>query len=263
MNAPENPALPPLLCQAAPASTPPRLPWGFWATGGLGAVLICAYMTAQVIALVLYLAGAMVLHGGKSIPSLEALTTNGTVFSLSVILGGPVTILLCGLFAWLRKGPAISSYLGLHWPQPRVAVWWSMGLLLVWAGSDALTMALDRPVVPEVMAEIYWNTGFRPLIWIALIIAGPATEEFVFRGFLFRGWQESRLGGGGTICLTALLWAVIHLQYDLYGIASIFGAGLFLGLVRLKTGSVLLCTFLHSVINLIATIQVEFFTTPA
>lgn len=267
MNTPENPAPPPapppLLLQAVEASAPPRLPWGFWATGGLGAVLICAYMTAQVIALVLYMVGALVLRGGKSFPSLEALTTNGTVFSLSVILGGPVTILLCGLFAWLRKGPAIPSYLGLYWPKPRVVVWWSLGLLLLWAGSDALTLALDRPVVPDVMAEIYWNTGFRPFIWITLIIAGPATEEFVFRGFLFRGWQESRLGGWGTIFLTSLLWAVIHLQYDLYGIASIFVAGLFLGLVRLKTGSVLFCTFLHSVINLIATIQIEFFTTPA
>ena len=262
MNAPEN-STPPLLAQPVAASAPPRLPWGFWATGGLGAVLICAYLTAQVIALVLYMAGLMIWQGSKSLPAMELLVTNGTVLSLSVILGGPVTIFLCGLFAWLRKGPTIPSYLGLCWPKPRVVIWWSLGLLLLWAGSDALTMGLDRPVVPDVMAEIYWNTGFRPLIWIALVIAGPATEEFVFRGFLFRGWQESRLGGWGTILLTSLLWAVIHLQYDLYGIALIFVAGIFLGLVRLKTGSVLFCTFLHSVINLIATIQIEFFTTPA
>jgi membrane protease YdiL (CAAX protease family) len=229
----------------------------------LGAALVGAYMAAQVVALVFYVIGGMVLHGGKPVSSVEALTTNGTVFSLSVILGGPVTICLCGLFAWLRKGPALPSYLGLCWPKPRAVIWWSLGLLLLWAGSDAVTIALDRPVIPEIMAEIYWSTAFPPLIWIALIIAGPATEEFIFRGFLFRGWQESRLGGWGTIILTSLLWAVIHLQYDLYGIASIFIVGIFLGAVRLKTGSVPFCAFLHSVINLIATIQIELFTAAA
>ncbi|MGC3961487.1 MAG: CPBP family intramembrane metalloprotease [Verrucomicrobiota bacterium] len=217
-------------------------------------------MMAQVIALVLYMAGVIILQGSKSIPPVETLTTNGTILSLSVLFGGPVTIFLCGLFAWLRKGPALPSYLGLCWPKGRAVIWWSLGLLLLGVGSDALTMILNRPAVPEVMAEVYWNTGFRPLIWIALILAGPMTEEFVFRGFLFRGWYESRLGSWGTIILTALLWASIHLQYDLYGIGMIFVAGIFLGLVRLKTGSVLFCTFLHSIINLIATIQIEFCT---
>jgi len=39
----------------------------------------------------------------------------------------------------------------------------------------------------------------------------------------------------------------------------IFFFGLLLGTVRLRTGSVVLCTVMHAIMNLIATIEVEVF----
>jgi membrane protease YdiL (CAAX protease family) len=59
--------------------------------------------------------------------------------------------------------------------------------------------------------------------------------------------------------LSALSWASIHLQYDWYGIATIFAAGLFLGCVRLKSGSILVTIWLHSLMNLIATVEIALF----
>jgi uncharacterized protein len=58
------------------------------------------------------------------------------------------------------------------------------------------------------------------------------------------------------VIITSLLWAAIHLQYDLYGIATIFVGGIFLGWVRLKTDSIWLCIILHGMMNLIATLEV-------
>ena len=46
--------------------------------------------------------------------------------------------------------------------------------------------------------------------------AWAAGEEILFRGFLFRGWRRSRRDVWFVIALTALLWAVVHLQYDPY-----------------------------------------------
>lgn len=265
MNAPEpcppRPCPPPLSVPIKSRNAPPRLPWGFWATTGLGVALIFADMEIQAGVLVLYVAGLMIFHGSGSLPTIEALTTNGTVFSLAVILGAPLTIFLGRWFIRMRQGLTVSDYLGLGRPELRTVLWWGLGLLPLWAGSDALTMALDRPIVPEVMVAIYRSTVFKPLIWLAMVGAGPLTEEFIFRGFLFRGWKESRLGAEGTIILTALLWALIHLQYDLYGMVTIFVLGIFLGLARLHTGSVWCCTILHAVMNLIAAIEVEFLTT--
>lgn len=106
------------------------------------------------------------------------------------------------------------------------------------------------------MLEVYGTAGNAlPLLWLALIVAAPFSEEFLFRGFLFTGLKESRLGAYGTILITSLIWASIHAQYDLYGITTIFVAGIFLGFARLKTNSIWLCVLLHGLMNLIATLQ--------
>jgi hypothetical protein len=59
----------------------------------------------------------------------------------------------------------------------------------------------------------------------------------------------------GAIVVTSLAFAVIHLQYDWYGRATILAVGLFLGVVRWRTKSVALPILLHAVMNAVATVQ--------
>src|SRR5437879_12171172 len=106
------------------------------------------------------------------------------------------------------------------------------------------------------MVEAYETAGFKPLLWLALIVAAPAGEETLFRGFLFEGISHSRLGAAGAIFLGSILWASIHVQHDAYGIAIIFLCGLFLGYVRLKTQSIYPTIFLHGLMNLVALLEV-------
>ena len=40
---------------------------------------------------------------------------------------------------------------------------------------------------------------------LAAVVVAPVTEELIFRGFLHRGWERSRLGVSGTIILTSVL----------------------------------------------------------
>jgi len=134
-----------------------------------------------------------------------------------------------------------------------------MVLLLLVVLSDALTVSLGRPIVPPFMVNAYQTAGFVPLFWFALIVAAPLAEESLFRGFLFEGIFHSRLGAAGAVILSALAWASIHLQYDLYGVATIFVSGLLLGYARLKTGSLYPTLFLHGLMNLIATVEVVVF----
>jgi len=255
-----SPDYPPPLPIVIGAETPsPKGPWGFWPTAGLGAVIAFAYVAVQFLVVVVYMIAAAMAHGGKSAPSADEIGTSGTVMGAALVLSAPVVVALCLLFVRLRHGPTVRDYLGLIWPRARTMVGWIVGLLALVGVSDLLTVALGRPVVPEVMVEFYRNTSFKPLIWMGMILAAPSAEEFFFRGFLFRGWKESRLGGLGTILLTSVLWAVIHLQYDFFGIAMIFCFGLVLGIARLKTGSLQLCVIMHAMMNLIATIEVEMF----
>ena len=65
----------------------------------------------------------------------------------------------------------------------------------------------------------------------------PIGEETLFRGFLFRGWHHSPRDTWPVILATASLWALIHVQYDPYGIGQVFAYGLLLGRFRWATGS--------------------------
>ena len=123
---------------------------------------------------------------------------------------------------------------------------------------DAITLLLGRPVVPEVMAQAYSSADPRWLFWIALVVAAPLFEEVFFRGFVYRGLAGSPLGPVGAIVLTAALWAGIHMQYDAYGMFSIFGMGLVLGWARWRANSVILTCLLHAFANIYATVETAF-----
>ena len=105
------------------------------------------------------------------------------------------------------------------------------------------------------MLNLYQTVGFLPLFWLAIVVLAPIFEEVFFRGFMFAGLERSQLGGPGAIVVTLLAWAVIHVQYDLYGIATIFVLGLLLGAARLRARSVLLTIGLRATMNLIASLQ--------
>ena len=64
--------------------------------------------------------------------------------------------------------------------------------------------------------------GALPLLWFSVVVVAPVTEELFFRGFLHCGWAPSWLGVSGTIVLTSALWAVLHHQYNAFGILIIF-----------------------------------------
>ncbi len=98
--------------------------------------------------------------------------------------------------------------------------------------------------------------GALPLLWFSVVVVAPVTEELFFRGFLHRGWAPSWLGVSGTIVLTSALWAVLHQQYNVFGILLIFVMGLIFGWMRQRSSSTLLPMVLHTVNNLLATVLV-------
>lgn len=240
---------PPLLAEAAPAA--PGRPWGPWATTGLSILIQIAILVAQ-LAVVFGVIAVSHLIGRRAAPNPE---TSGLVLSLAAWAAVPVAIGLSCLFASFRRGISVREYLGLK-PVSilTVAAW--CGLLVVFiVASDLLTYALGKPIVPESMQEAYASATLLPLFWLALIVAAPLAEETVFRGFFFKGLRHSRVGAAGAIIIPALIWSAIHVQYDLYGIASIFVAGLLLGIARLRTGSLYTPLVMHGFMNVVATAE--------
>jgi hypothetical protein len=80
------------------------------------------------------------------------------------------------------------------------------------------------------------------------VIAAPVGEELVFRGFLYRT-LELKFGGTTAIVVTALGWAVLHIQYSLVGMVAIFAGGLFFGAIRRYSGSLYVTILMHALWN--------------
>ena len=70
------------------------------------------------------------------------------------------------------------------------------------------------------------------------------------------GILRSRLGSMGALMIPATVWALMHIQYNVYSVVQIFVAGILLGVARLKTQSLYPTLAMHSLMNLVATIEV-------
>ena len=235
-------------------------PWGFWATIGLSVVVYLAFVVISVLVVIASGAAFMAANPGADIE--EFLTTaaaSGFVAFLGIALAAPLCASLALLFIRLKATLSVKEYLGLVPVSAKTTLTWFAFLALLLIGSDLLTYSLDRPVAPEIMVELYRTSRFVALSWFAIIIAEPIFEEVLFRGFMFRGIQASALGNSGAILITAAVWAVIHIQYDGYLMATTFVLGILFGAARAVTGSLYLTIAMHVVTNLIATIGLHLF----
>ena len=241
--------------QAVPVEGAPS-PWGFWATVGLSVLVLLVF---GIISAVVAIAVAVAEAGAGFGEFLIANATNGFIAFLGLSLAAPLCVGLVLWFIKLKATLSVEAYLGLVPVRVKsLAVWFGL-LALLLIGSDLLTLALDRPIAPEVMVELYRTSRFAALAWFAVIVAAPVFEEVLFRGFMFRGIQASALGNRGAIVISAAVWAVIHIQYDAYLIATIFVLGILFGAARAVTGSLYPAIALHAVTNLIATVEMHLF----
>ncbi|MEX0610864.1 MAG: CPBP family intramembrane glutamic endopeptidase [Pirellulales bacterium] len=186
--------------------------------------------------------------------------SNGTVLAVATCLASLVTVpLIIGLVALLvrrQQRPApIREFLWLHWPGAKSLALWIAAVIGYVFAADWFTALLGHEMTSDYLIEAYLSAGSVSLLWAALVIAAPLSEELLFRGFLFRGLMSTRLGRVGAAIITSLAWALIHIPYDWHVIAVIFVGGLLLAAARQSTQSVVTCILMHSAWNFLAMIQ--------
>ena len=252
---------PPVMMMAPPLLPPVNSPaasdaWGGWATVGLGLAAFAGMVVGQTMGVVLFVVVA--LARGQDLEALN-LESNGLMLSLATLFALPVTVALCWLFSWLKVRKAAWDYLALKRAGWKYYLWGTMGLgviVLVWLG---MTRVFNLPDIPPFVVEAYRTAEIYPLIWFAIIIAAPIMEELLFRGFLFQGLNRSRAGATGAILIPSVMWALIHVQYGIHEIALIFLFGIMLGILRLRSGSIVPGMVIHAVSNLVSTVEVALF----
>lgn len=102
-----------------------------------------------------------------------------------------------------------------------------------------------RLIFPEAM--LIGNT----ISVISVLIVAPISEELIFRGYIYNNFRNS-IGSIPAILITSALFTLMHFPrftFDPLFFVSIFLTGTIFGILREKTGSVLVPMLFHAIYN--------------
>ncbi len=231
-------------------------PWGLWTTLGFSAIIFILFLALQFFTVMAFVSAEKTQHPDSDLQAYaKSLSTNGLCIAMMVIVSGLICTPLTLFFARLRKNTSFKEYIGFREPLKREWLEWLLILAAFLVLSDGTSYLLRQPIVPPFMVEAYKTASSFPALLLAVVVVAPIFEEIFFRGFLFQGIRYSRLGPVGAVGITSFIWAVIHLQYGIYGIAIVFVLGLLFGIARLKTESIHLLMVMHSVVGIVGTLE--------
>ncbi|WP_426407480.1 CPBP family intramembrane glutamic endopeptidase [Bradyrhizobium ganzhouense] len=233
--------------RSATGATPQPRTWDFAETLLVALLADLAFMLTSGIAL-RYVIVNYVGGGTLSATELQAVWLQGRWQGTGTILGAPAAIFVLWIaIRMARRG--FSEYLALNWPSGGEVV----------RALSLMTIVLS---VEMVLASNIGSGGYKPgpdlivggtagllALLIGSCIVAPMVEEFVVRGFMFRGWSQSFLGPNGAIVLASALWALGHVQYDWFGRFNVFLMGLAFGHLRASGNSTWLAVIAHSAVN--------------
>jgi len=238
-------------------SRPPQPRWGLWSTllwvGGIYLVTtaVQGFLGFQ---FVLWWQNA---HPDQPV-SLAALQSHGPLFGTVTVLSAPVLLGLT-FIAIKLSGVPVREYLALRSPTLRQFVFSLLFFVILLPILDQITVQSGREPIPDFMTGTYASARdagpvFLTMFALALTVAAPLTEEILFRGFFYRG-IAMRLGPAFAILMTSLIWASLHVQYDLFFMVQVFAFGVILGILRWRSDSLYLVIGLHAILNALAFAQ--------
>ncbi|MFN3974311.1 MAG: lysostaphin resistance A-like protein [Dehalococcoidia bacterium] len=213
-----------------------------------------------------------VLRGGEAALGLGlALLTSGGALGVAILLGvrapsslplflgitifQEASLLLIALGVARSRGVSWDT-LGLRPPLRGGYMGWAVLAPFAIFGFTLLyTLAVQRlgythllpPPTPAALREAQ---GLEVLLVVGIVVVlAPLAEEVFFRGFLLTGLSH-RFTPSGALVVSSALFAVLHGAVGL--MVPVFFAGLVLGLLYLRSGSLLVPWMAHALQNALA-----------
>lgn len=260
-----------------PKSITQRLIWPNWAiffalpklygkttSAFLLLFLLLAFFVVQLISVVLalpFLPDELATSHVDIFTKFLMAADNGTTLAVSVVFNAIFLIGLC----WLTikaKGGDVGHFLSLnHLPKWRwVGMFVSVLMVFVlisetlsqWLGIDAL----------EFMRPLYDSANPKWLLILSVTVLAPIYEEVLFRGVMWSLVAQQFAKPVHAFCTASLvssvLFAVVHLQYDAYGMVTIFMLALLFSLARVMSASLWLPILLHICNNSLSMYQLTY-----
>lgn len=220
-------------------------PWGFWATVGFSSIIVSAWVTCWWILHASVTAVAKTRNAQFDVEKFRQSLDSSHLFpAVAQSIAGLLAVGLILLFVKLRRNITLQQYLCLYKPRYRGLTKWLLILLLWMACGYVVSLFLEDLDVE------YSSISFSMflLFFVHVVVVAPC-EEIFYRGFMFKGIEDSKVGPVGAVIITALAWSASHTQYDVSMRAGMFVAGLLLGYARLKSGSIYVPIAMHILVN--------------
>ena len=174
--------------------------------------------------------------------------------------------------------PKRMGHLPMAWPKFGVLGWVALivgflvfmaigfNLIFVALGIDptsystsAQGLADDKSnagIVEKTLADLARDPRMFFLAVPGAVLGAPLAEELIFRGALFAGLVQSRLGRPGAVVITAALWALGHAGAAPWMfVGVIFLMGLILGVLLLRFGTIWVTIACHTAWNAVTTLM--------
>lgn len=253
-----DPDLSPSNGEAGEVNEEEKGPWGPWWSLLWGGVVFCVWIVAQTLFFGVFAAAESIKGEGHGLQDTAArLTTDGDLMgplSFAAAVVGCIAVIM----VVRAKGVTLATGLALRAPK-----WW---VWLVLPFAMLLLMAILNLAVMPFQGEnsladkagivgMIRETDFLILLLLGVAVGAPFFEEFLFRGLLHEGLKQSFLGVWGSAIVTALVFSLIHRQYqDLSAFLFLFLLGVAFVAARELTGSLWVPIAMHAIQNALATI---------
>ena len=169
--------------------------------------------------------------------------------------------LAAALILWRSGAHGISlAGLGLAIPHPALTATVSIGLAALVLVNQIVslkrlsTQPMDtQDLMPQLALKVFPQDTVERLIFLALAATVALCEEFIYRGFVQRLFEDM---SGGLVLVgilsSATMFAFAHLYQGRRGLIATFVVGLLFSIVRAITGSLLAPQIAHFVADLTA-----------
>ncbi len=233
--------------------------WGPWQTSALSFLIMSFYwMIQQSVVTAFSITGRLGEAGYHPLNMFRLALCNGNVLSTAVLLSAAACTGLTLFFTAARQKIAPLKSLGLCRVRPRLIFLFLAVTLAAIIMADSIKYLIGAKLVSADMLAAYRSARFKPLLWLAFCLSAPVFEEFMFRGFVITGLQNSRLGTRGAVMISAISWTAVHTQYGWPILLEILPLGIFFGWTRIRTGSILPALACHALVNIAATAQAAY-----
>ena len=168
--------------------------------------------------------------------------------------GLPIIGVALVYFVSKKRNLSFKNDIGLVFPKLKTFLFWAILFAILILIEEFVSQQFGNEATNSWIGK--YSIGEMIFRTIGIVILAPIAEELVLRGLLYARIKKTSLTYVGAIVIPAIIFSLAHIQYtENLTFVIIFIDGLFLGLARHFSKSVILTILLHSLANIGAIVQ--------